>query len=315
MMPDDGARLRALIDDWRDNSTMARANADNRHIATLDRRQCEGVSQAYEQCANELEEIALLLVSESHQQEEIDSLRAEKHGAYHERNQLVATLSKLWPSHWCNHPEDDASWDDEWRTIICIHSPVGQLTWHIKISEQQLFNHLPKGPSHWDGHTTDEKYARLATLVSESHQQEHHENRSPDGDGRSIAKGLGDERALPIARGDDIATVITPPQARVHAREGTERNDVALLKPAAGSEPADSHQFVTESHPSDRLREAIEQLPRYQLHVSLERMEPFVRPFDSDPNDTGAFVRLEELEAALRAALSVEAPAETKEQP
>ncbi len=50
--------LHALIEQkiaaWRESSTLARANADNPHIATLDRRQCFGVSQAYEQCADEL---------------------------------------------------------------------------------------------------------------------------------------------------------------------------------------------------------------------------------------------------------------------
>lgn len=48
----DAARL---IAEWRENSTRSRANADNARIPELDRRQCFGVSQAYEQCADELE--------------------------------------------------------------------------------------------------------------------------------------------------------------------------------------------------------------------------------------------------------------------
>lgn len=80
---------------------------------------------------------------------------------YEERNRLVAALSKVWPSHWCNHPAEDKTWDPEWRTIICIHSPQGQLTWHIHLSHQKFFVHLPKGENHWDGHTTEEKYERL----------------------------------------------------------------------------------------------------------------------------------------------------------
>lgn len=95
-----------------------------------------------------------------------EQLKAEKHGAYSERNQLVAVLSKLWPSHWADHPADDLTWDDEWRTIICIHSPVGQLTWHVKEDERWRFAHLSREAAHWDGHTTEEKYARLTSLLT-----------------------------------------------------------------------------------------------------------------------------------------------------
>jgi len=99
---------------------------------------------------------------------EIETLREEKRAAYAERNRLVAALSKLWPSHLADHPADDLMWDDEWRTIVCIHSPVGQLTWHIKRGEKAWFAHLAKAEGHWDGHTTLEKYARLESLRSDA---------------------------------------------------------------------------------------------------------------------------------------------------
>jgi len=92
-------------------------------------------------------------------------LKSDKHGAYNERDRLVAVLSKLWPSHLADHPADDLTWDDEWRTIVCVHSPVGQLTWHIKDGEQPLFVHLSKGDNDWDGHTTEQKYQRLESLA------------------------------------------------------------------------------------------------------------------------------------------------------
>lgn len=100
--------------------------------------------------------------------DEIEELRAEKHGAYAERNQLIAALSKIWPAHLADHPADDASWDDEWRTIVCIHSPMGQLTWHIKSSERPLFAHLRHDQNHWDGHSSEEKYRRLSDLQPQS---------------------------------------------------------------------------------------------------------------------------------------------------
>lgn len=91
----------------------------------------------------------------------------KKNIAYRERNQLVAFLSKLYPSHLAEHPIEDENWEKDWRTIICIHSPAGQLTWHIHDSEADLFFHLGDGHNHWDGHTTEEKYKRLSFLSSE----------------------------------------------------------------------------------------------------------------------------------------------------
>lgn len=99
---------------------------------------------------------------------ELAEMEQRKDAAYEERNRVVTVLSKLWPSHWCWHPEDDAEWSADWRTIICIHSPVGQLTWHIHLSQQHLFAHLPKGENHWDGHTTEQKYQRLESFTAES---------------------------------------------------------------------------------------------------------------------------------------------------
>jgi len=93
----------------------------------------------------------------------VEALQA-KNAAYVERNALVCALSKLWPSHMAMHPEDPA-WEREWTHIVCIHAPVGQLTWHIHDSEVAAFAHLEMRPNDWDGHSTDEKYRRLASLV------------------------------------------------------------------------------------------------------------------------------------------------------
>ena len=98
------------------------------------------------------------------QAEHLETLRSSKDTAYHERNCLVAALSKLWPAHLAHHSAEDETWERDWMTIVCIHAPVGQLTWHIHDSETPLFAHLAFGDSHWDGHTTEEKYARLAAL-------------------------------------------------------------------------------------------------------------------------------------------------------
>lgn len=92
----------------------------------------------------------------------VEALETAKDGAYRERDQLVAVLTKVFPAHMALHTDPD--WEDEWRHIICVHLPTGQATWHIHDSEQPLFAHLGQTADHWDGHTTDEKYARLAAL-------------------------------------------------------------------------------------------------------------------------------------------------------
>jgi hypothetical protein len=96
-------------------------------------------------------------IQEKQLTKEIDA----KDNAYWERGQLVAYLSRQFDSHIIN-----ASGHDSWP-IVCIHSPKGQLSWHIPSSELQYYVGLPVGrKSDWDGHTTEEKYARLWELTN-----------------------------------------------------------------------------------------------------------------------------------------------------
>ena len=102
-----------------------------------------------------------------------------KDNAYWERNQLVAALSKIYPSWMELHPLEDENWEKDWRHIVFIEIPIPggnvqghqltlnrQVSWHIHDSEVKYFGHLDykKGNS-WDGHTTEEKYERLAELM------------------------------------------------------------------------------------------------------------------------------------------------------
>ena len=97
--------------------------------------------------------------------EEIVRVGKEKDNAYSERNKLVAALSKVFPSWLETHPAEDKKWSKDWRTIVFIHSPVGQLSWHLHFSEAEMFSHLEhREGNSWDGHTTKEKYERLASL-------------------------------------------------------------------------------------------------------------------------------------------------------
>ena len=92
------------------------------------------------------------------------ALREAKDGAYRERDALVCALSKLFPSRMGRHP-DSEPWDDDWRWIVFVQLPTGQASWHIHDSELPMFAHLEGSLlGTWDGHTTAEKYERLAQL-------------------------------------------------------------------------------------------------------------------------------------------------------
>lgn len=89
-----------------------------------------------------------------------------KNSAYHERDMLVAALSKLFPAYLARHEDSDVSWEDDWRWIVFIDLPTGQVSWHIHDSERSLFDHLQVKENKWDGHNTDRKYQRLEALKS-----------------------------------------------------------------------------------------------------------------------------------------------------
>lgn len=93
---------------------------------------------------------------------EMEKLEKVKDGAYWERNQLVAALSKVFPSWLEKHPAEDKAWEDDWRNIVFIQLPTGQASWHIHDSELKNFAHLQqKEGNSWDGHSVEEKYKRI----------------------------------------------------------------------------------------------------------------------------------------------------------
>lgn len=96
---------------------------------------------------------------------EVKRLQSDKNGAYSERNQCVALLSKVFQAWLEKHDENDKDWEDDWRNIVFIELPTGQASWHIHDSELRLFDHLSCMPGNsWDGHTTIQKYARMALV-------------------------------------------------------------------------------------------------------------------------------------------------------
>lgn len=79
---------------------------------------------------------------------------------YRERARLVAFLAASYPAEvWT---DTDAGWD-----VVAVNTPVGQMSWHIADADMDLFAHITQrsDEDHYDGHTTEQKYERLAELT------------------------------------------------------------------------------------------------------------------------------------------------------
>lgn len=87
--------------------------------------------------------------------------------AFWERNQLVAFLSKLFPSYLLEHTEGSYL-QKGWKHYILIQTPAGQISFHLDEADLPYFRHsfVLKDESivAWDGHSTEEKFARIQKL-------------------------------------------------------------------------------------------------------------------------------------------------------
>lgn len=94
-----------------------------------------------------------------------DGLLAQKDAAYRERDMCVALIAKLAAAqgYRVGMARHEGEWEDDWRWIVYIDLPTGQVSWHIHDSEREWFD-FQVYPGTWDGHTTDQKYERMAAL-------------------------------------------------------------------------------------------------------------------------------------------------------
>ena len=99
------------------------------------------------------------------QNDVLEALRRTKDDAYRERNKVVSALSKLFPAWLGKHESTDKTWHKEWMNIVFIKLPTGQVSWHLHDSDLAYFAHLEYKNEKWDGHTTEEKYERLLSLL------------------------------------------------------------------------------------------------------------------------------------------------------
>lgn len=110
-------------------------------------------------------------VEVSYQEEPGRDYRAERDAAYVERNKVVAGLAamiiKAGGRAWLADHRDvpGESWDPNWRTVVFIDGPTGQLSWHLHDHDVVHFRFLPRGENEWDGHTSEAKYQRIAEIT------------------------------------------------------------------------------------------------------------------------------------------------------
>lgn len=95
---------------------------------------------------------------------EVDRLRRVKDLAYEERNRVVALLASMFPSG--TRRTAIPGWEAEWHGAVYIDLPSGQVSWHYHDDHHWLFAHLPAYQNVWDGHTTEEKYQRVAAEMA-----------------------------------------------------------------------------------------------------------------------------------------------------
>jgi len=92
---------------------------------------------------------------------------AETHAVYKERDLCIALLARYaqWFGHKVGIGKHIGEWEDDWRNIIFIDLPTGQVSWHIHDSEVENFPGIQPYVGGWDGHTTEEKYKRIQRYI------------------------------------------------------------------------------------------------------------------------------------------------------
>lgn len=97
--------------------------------------------------------------------DELQASRERTDAVYRERDRCVALIARLALdlgfNAWLGKHVGE-NWEDDWRNIVFIHLPCGQLSWHIHDSELYLFSFLNgRTGEPWDGHSTEDKYERM----------------------------------------------------------------------------------------------------------------------------------------------------------
>lgn len=97
--------------------------------------------------------------------EELDKTKASRDAAYFERNQVVAWAARMSQALGYKVRVTKTvihEWAPEWHNCIFIRTPAGQVSWHFHDRESELFAEFSRANVEWDGHSTPQKYERIA---------------------------------------------------------------------------------------------------------------------------------------------------------
>lgn len=97
---------------------------------------------------------------------EYESVILQKDAAYAERNKCISLIARMaialgLEAGLGKHDENDKTWEADWRNIVFVDLPSGQVSWHVHNSDMPMFEFLGEYDKQWDGHTTEEKYRRV----------------------------------------------------------------------------------------------------------------------------------------------------------
>ncbi len=98
----------------------------------------------------------------------LKAVKEPVNAAYTERNMCVALLAQY--AQWFGHKVGikqhvGEDWEDEWRNVLFIDLPTGQVSWHLHKDELVNFPDIQSYDGEWDGHTTEEKYERVKKFI------------------------------------------------------------------------------------------------------------------------------------------------------
>lgn len=84
---------------------------------------------------------------------------------YRDRAVLLALLATEYPSHIGETDLQTPGWP-----VLTLETPRGQMCWHIAPGDRDLFRHVRATEERdraWDGHTPEDKEARLLRLIGD----------------------------------------------------------------------------------------------------------------------------------------------------
>lgn len=71
--------------------------------------------------------------------------------AYTQRMIAVCIFAKTSGFNYGIGKDDNEKWDDEWRNVVYIDTPAGQISYHIAPQDFHIFADFPQYSGKWDG--------------------------------------------------------------------------------------------------------------------------------------------------------------------